>query len=95
MIKFKFVRFSLATYPSEWLGDYGTEEWAEATCPFCGTKCAVFLRDTAGKPDAIRFTGTIGLMEDMEGCIHLVEVTKDSLVFRESGRAEINPFKRY
>ena len=57
MIKFKikYVKFNLATYLSEWGGDYGTEEWAEAICPFCGEKCAVFLRDTAGKPDAVRF----------------------------------------
>ncbi|RLE37797.1 hypothetical protein DRJ17_05750 [Candidatus Woesearchaeota archaeon] len=97
MIKFKikYVKFSLATYLSEWMGDYGTEEWAEASCPFCGTKCAVFLRDTAGRPDAVRFTGNIGLMNDIEGCEHIYGVTKDFLVFREPGRAEISPYKRY
>jgi len=89
VIKFKFARFSLVTYPSEWQEIYGKEEWAEATCPFYGTKCAVFLRDTAGRPDAVRFTGNIGLMNNVEGCEHIFGVTENSLVFRELKRAEL------
>ena len=90
----KKVKFSLIAYPSEWQGEYGKEEWAEAICPFCGTRCAVFLRDTAGKPDAVRFQGNIGLMNDIEGCIHLYGVDADSLIFSKTGRLEVNPFER-
>lgn len=91
----KEVKYDIEDYLSEWCGEYGAEEWAVAKCPFCGQKCKVFLRDTAGQPDAERFTGTIGLMNDGEFCGHLTEVGCDYLVFEERGRAEIDPSIRY